>query len=300
LTPKTPYPCKPSTSRDSSNLGRGRSRRREVIVQRPRCLLSPRRPALEQPPPPHGRVEGARAVVQGRVHVREEVPYVTDSHAHHLVLGDGAVQHQTETHQDPRQVRRREDQQAEEAQPRVRVAPRPDVDERRRQRVPQEWHGDQRGEAYEAGGCVEQKPREVRRRPAGRFLQQPRVPLQEEDVEHQVQRQGAEVEERRGEAPVLERGSATSCGSPQTVGKWYLGLEEDGAEAVEQLEGGHDLALHESTGEDGGGGPPPGTEGHLPEPGLEGEARLATEPTLTTSHHLFHLAARRGAGGAGR
>lgn len=72
------------------------------------------------------------------------------------------------------------------------------------------------------------------------------------------------------------------------VAKSYLGLEEHGAEAVEQLEWSDDLTLNKSTGQNSGGGPPPCAERHLPEPGLEGESSLASDPTSPVSHHRLH------------
>ena len=90
------------------------------------------RPALKQTSPPERRVKGPRPVVQGRVHIIEEVPNMANDDPHDLVLGDDAVQDKAEAHEDPWEVRRGEHQQAEEAQPGVRIAPRPDVDERRR------------------------------------------------------------------------------------------------------------------------------------------------------------------------
>jgi len=44
----------------------------------------------------------------------------------------------------------------------------------------------------------------VRRRPTRRLLQQSRVPLQEVDLEEEIEGEGTEVEERRQEAPILE------------------------------------------------------------------------------------------------
>jgi len=61
----------------------------------------------------------------------------------------------------------------------------------------------------------------------------------------------------------------------------YLGLVEDGAVAVEELEGSHELALHEAACEHRRRRPPPGTYGHLPEPRLEREA-------TAVAHHLVH------------
>ena len=46
----------------------------------------------------------------------------------------------------------------------------------------------------------------------------------------------------------------------------YLLFVEDGSEAVEELEGGEDLALDEQAGEDCGGCPDSGDDGHLEEP----------------------------------
>lgn len=46
---------------------------------------------------------------------------------------------------------------------------------------------------------------------------------------------------------------------------------EDGAEAVEQLEGRHDVALHQQTCAQSSRHPPPSAHGHLVEPLLERE-----------------------------
>ena len=101
--------------------------------------------------------------MQRRIEVGEEVPHVADQHAHDLILRDGAVEGQAEAHQDPGQVGRREDEQAEEAQASVWVAPRPDVDERRRERVAEEGHRHKRRHHDQARHRVEKQPREVRR-----------------------------------------------------------------------------------------------------------------------------------------
>jgi hypothetical protein len=63
-------------------------------------------------------------------------------------------------------------------------------------------------------------------------------------MEDQVEREGAEVEECRQEAPVLfSMLVATLQGSKE--GMAYLILIEHRAEGVEELEGGDDLALYE-------------------------------------------------------
>lgn len=46
----------------------------------------------------------------------------------------------------------------------------------------------------------------------------------------------------------------------------YLLLMEDSAEAVEELEGCEDLALHQDASDDRGRGPPSCADGHLEEP----------------------------------
>lgn len=78
--------------------------------------------------------------MQRWVYVVEEVPNVANDNTHDLVPGNRAVHKQAEGHQHPRQVRSREDEQAQEAQSGVGVTARPDVNERRRERVPEEWH----------------------------------------------------------------------------------------------------------------------------------------------------------------
>jgi len=78
------------------------------------CRLHPGSP-FEYPSPPHRGVERTRTIMQWGIHIREEVPHVPNNNTHDLILWDRSVQYQTEPHQYPRQVRRREDQQAEEA-----------------------------------------------------------------------------------------------------------------------------------------------------------------------------------------
>lgn len=189
----------PSLPYFGSDLGAGDG----YLVIDPLGRLVVPAPALKQAPPPGGGVQGPRAVVQRRVDVGEEVPDVPDDDPHDLILGHGAVQHEAEPHQHPRQVRRGEDQQAQEAQPRVRVPPRPDVDEGRGEGVAQEGHRHEWRQADQAGHGVEEEPGEVCGRIAARFFKKARVALEEEDVEEKVEGERAEVEEGCQEPPVL-------------------------------------------------------------------------------------------------
>lgn len=61
-----------------------------------------------------------------------------DNDTTHLVLRHSSVHNDTEAEQDPRQVRRLEDQQSEEAEHCIRVFAAPDVDEGARERRAQE------------------------------------------------------------------------------------------------------------------------------------------------------------------
>ena len=151
--------------------------------------------------------------MQRRIHIVEEVVDMPNHYAHDLVLGDSPVHNETEPHQHPREVWRREHQQPEEAELRIGVAPRPDVHERRRERVAQEGHRHERREQDQTRGGVEEQPREVRGGPAGRFLEEARVALHEVDLEEEVEGERVEEEEGGGEAPVL-RGKGLACCGP--------------------------------------------------------------------------------------
>ena len=70
-----------------------------------------------------------------RVHIGEEIPDVAYNDSHDLVSRNGAVHEEAEAHQDPRQIRRREDQKSKEAQSCVGVSARPNVDESGGERV---------------------------------------------------------------------------------------------------------------------------------------------------------------------
>ncbi len=81
--------------------------------------------------------------MQRRVHIVEEVPDMPNNNPHKLVPRHRPMHDKADAHQHPRQVGRAEDEQAEKAHERVRIATRPDVDERRRQRVAEEGHRDE-------------------------------------------------------------------------------------------------------------------------------------------------------------
>lgn len=84
---------------------------------------------LKHPPPPTGRIKWSRVIMEGWVHVVEEVPHMSNNNTHDLISRYRPVHNQAETHQDPRQVRRGEDEQAKKAQSCIGVTPRPDVNE---------------------------------------------------------------------------------------------------------------------------------------------------------------------------
>lgn len=163
-----------------------------------------------------------------------------------LIFGHAPMQHQTKRHQHPRQVRRRKHQQPQEAQSRVRVAPRPNVDQRAAESGAKKGHREHGGEAEEDTSGVEKKPRELRGGAAGGFLEEAGVALEEEDVEEEVEGEGAEVEEGGEEAPVLwsDTPSACACYGPFRVSQCseralempdasYLVFDEYGTETVE-------------------------------------------------------------------
>ena len=66
----------------------------------------------------------------------------------------------------------------------------------------------------------------------------------------------------------------------------YLLFVEDSAEAVEELEGGEDLALHEHAGDDGRCCPPSCACGHFEPPLFEWKA---SESTISSAEHGGHV-----------
>lgn len=131
---------------------------------------------------------------------------MTDDDATDLVFGYRAMQHQTKRHQNPGEIGCGEDEETEEAQSGFGVAARPDVDEAAAEGGAEEGDGEEGGEAEEDDGGVEEEPGEVGWGAAGGFFEKAGVALEEEDVEEEVDREGAEVDEGCQEAPVLDQG----------------------------------------------------------------------------------------------
>ncbi|KAI9811004.1 MAG: hypothetical protein M1827_005736 [Pycnora praestabilis] len=128
---------------------------------------------------------------------------MTDNDPTNLILRHRPMQHQRKPHEHPRQIRRREDQESQKAQARLRIPSAPDVHQTATQRGAQEGHREQWGQEEEDGGGVEEQPGEMGGGAAGGFFEEAGVALEEEDVEDQVDGEGAEVEERCQDAPVL-------------------------------------------------------------------------------------------------
>lgn len=79
-------------------------------------------------------------------------------------------------------------------------------------------------------------------------------------------------------------------------------LDEDGAEAVEQLEGSDDVALDEDAGEDGGGRPPSCADGHFIEPLFQWELPYRSTSNVTAAaaaEHILHSGEARAVDMAG-
>lgn len=96
--------------------------------------------------------------MQGWVYVAEEVPDVANHDSHDLVPRYRPVHDETEAHEHPWQIGRREDEQTQEAEPGFGVPPRPYVDEGRRQWGPEEGHRHKRRNGDEAGRGVHEQP----------------------------------------------------------------------------------------------------------------------------------------------
>lgn len=190
--------------------------------------------------------------MQTRVDVIEEVPHMPDHNATDLILGHNLVHDQAEGHEHPWKVGSREDQQAQEAEASLGVAAGPDVDQAGRECSAEEREGEKGRDDQQGRHGVEDQPGELRRRSARGLLEETRVSLQEEDMEQEVEIQRAEIKERGQQAPVL-------------------GFRVDCAEAVEELEWSHDVALHQHRCGHGGYRPPARDGGHFIEPLLEWE-----------------------------
>lgn len=68
--------------------------------------------------------------MQRGVHIVEKVPRVPNDDPHNLVSWDRPVHNETESHENPGEVWRSEDEETEKAESGIRVSSRPDVDER--------------------------------------------------------------------------------------------------------------------------------------------------------------------------
>ena len=92
---------------------------------------------------------------------------MSDDDATDLILRHGPMQDQAERHQHPRQIRRRENEQAEEAQPGLRIPPAPNVDQGARQGGSEEGYAEHGGEGQQEGGSVDEEPGEESGRATG-------------------------------------------------------------------------------------------------------------------------------------
>lgn len=152
---------------------------------------------------------------------------MTNDNTKQIILGQGIVEHEAEAEQHPGQVRGGKDKEAEEAEAHAGVAAGPDVDEAEAEGRAQEGHGGEGRQGEQRGGGVEQQPGKVGGAAAERrLLQVARVARHEEEVEHEVERQRAKVQERGQHAPVLALGPHRR-------------------QAEKELEGRHHLALHQ-------------------------------------------------------
>lgn len=129
---------------------------------------------------------------------------MTNHNATNLIFRNSAMQHQTKRHQHPRQIRRREHQQAQKAQPRIRIPPRPDIHQTATERRPQKRHPQHGRNQQQNPRGIHQQPGKMRRGPARRFLQQPRIALEEEDVEEEINGQRTKVQKRSQDPPILK------------------------------------------------------------------------------------------------
>lgn len=98
------------------------------------------------------------ATVERRVDVIEEVPNVADHNATDLILGNDSMHDQTERHQHPREIRGRENQDAQETQACLGIASAPYVDQTRGQGGAQERKRQERRDHQEGRHGVEEKP----------------------------------------------------------------------------------------------------------------------------------------------
>lgn len=113
-----------------------------------------------------------------------------------LIFRPMSVQNHVKCHQHPRQPRRLEGEQAQEAQPRIGIAPRPYVHQRATKRGSQERLTEHRRNGEQSDGGICEEPAEMSDR-CRRLFEHSGVTLDEEDVEEEVEGQRAEVYEGR-------------------------------------------------------------------------------------------------------
>ena len=111
-----------------------------------------------------------------------------------LILRPMPMQNHVKRNQHPRQPRRLKRQQAQKTQPHVGVPSAPDVHECRAERGAEEGLVEERGDEEQGGGGVGEEPAEVCYACGGLF-EHAGVALDEEDVEEEVEGEGAEVDE---------------------------------------------------------------------------------------------------------
>jgi len=147
--------------------------------------------------------DGLRKVVLPQVLEVEKVG-VADDDAEQVALWQCIVDEEREAKEDPGEVGRAKDKQAEERQPDGGVLAGPDVDERKGQwgsekRERREWGEEQEG----AGRVDEQHDKVPRAAPVERLFEHPAVAAHEKDVKHEIQTERAKVEKRCHEPPIL-------------------------------------------------------------------------------------------------
>jgi hypothetical protein len=186
------WPLEPFLFRVLSHLPRLRpyGRRSDIPIHASRLALVFRSPPIPQADPPPRRIHRSLPLVEPGPHVGEKIPHVADHDAQDLVPRHRPMHHEAKGHEHPGQIGRGEDEQAHEAEPGVRVAPAPDVDEGAGEGGAEEGQrtgGEEgRGEEEERAACVEEEPGEGGWGWSERGLEQARVPLQEEEMEEQV------------------------------------------------------------------------------------------------------------------
>jgi hypothetical protein len=103
-------------------------------------------------------------------------------------------------------------------------------------------------------------------------------------VVEEIEAKGAKVEEGGYQTPVLQQYKLGLWHGQHTRGT-HLALEEDGADAVEELEGRDDVALDQHTRTQRRRHPPSCAHGHLEEPLLQREAAHHAVPASKNVCH---------------